>query len=63
MMHAKTMVIDDKLAVVGSQNLDPLSLHELEEGSLVIEDATFNAGLAAEFLRDCELSEEQGREP
>ena len=62
MMHAKTMVIDDEIAVVGSQNLDPLSLHELEEGSLVVEDAAFNAGLAAAFLRDCALAEEVGRE-
>ena len=62
MMHAKTIVVDDKIAVVGSQNLDPLSLHQLEEGSLVIEDATFNAGLADAFLRDCELAEEVGRE-
>jgi len=58
MMHAKTFVIDDEIAVVGSQNLDPLSLNTLEEGSLVVEDAAFNAGLAAAFLRDCELSEE-----
>lgn len=62
MMHAKTIVVDDEISVVGSQNLDPLSLHELEEGSLVIEDATFNAGLAAEFLRDCEHAEEVARE-
>ncbi len=62
MMHAKTAVIDDEIAVVGSQNLDPLSLHKLEEGSLVIEDAEFNAGLAAAFLRDCELAEEVDRE-
>ncbi|MBA3549455.1 MAG: phosphatidylserine/phosphatidylglycerophosphate/cardiolipin synthase family protein [Nannocystis sp.] len=58
MMHAKTMVVDETIAVVGSQNLDPLSLHSLEEGSLVIDDATFNAGLAAAFLRDCELADE-----
>ncbi len=58
MMHAKTMVIDDSIAIVGSMNLDPLSLHNLEEGSLVALDAPFNAGLAAAFLRDCELADE-----
>ena len=58
MMHAKTMVIDDKIAMVGSQNLDPLSLYNLDEGSLIVEDAAFNAGLAEAFLRDCERAEE-----
>ena len=62
MMHAKTMVVDEEIAMVGSQNLDPLSLHELEEGSLVVEDAAFNAGLASAFLRDCERAEEVGRD-
>jgi cardiolipin synthase len=62
MMHAKTMVIDDELAMVGSQNLDPLALHELDEGSLIVEDRAFNEGLAAAFVRDCERSEAVGRE-
>jgi cardiolipin synthase len=58
MMHAKTFVIDDTLAMVGSQNLDPLSLYNLEEGSLVVQDAAFNAGLAEVFLSDCERADE-----
>ena len=32
MMHAKTMLIDDRLSVVGSMNLDFLSMEWLEEG-------------------------------
>jgi cardiolipin synthase len=35
MMHAKTMLVDDRLVVVGSINLDFLSMEWLEEGSLV----------------------------
>ncbi|HEX8436076.1 phospholipase D-like domain-containing protein, partial [Archangium sp.] len=31
MMHAKTMVVDDALALVGSTNLDALSLEKLDE--------------------------------
>lgn len=62
MMHAKTLVIDDELAMVGSQNLDPLALNELDEGSLIIQDRAFNEALAAAFVRDCERGEEVGRE-
>jgi cardiolipin synthase len=52
MMHAKTMVVDDDLAVVGSINLDPLSLGRLEDGALVVRDRAFAASLAAAFERD-----------
>ncbi|WP_240356303.1 phospholipase D-like domain-containing protein [Myxococcus eversor] len=41
MIHAKTMLVDDWLAVVGSTNLDSLSLNKLGEGSLVMNDARF----------------------
>jgi len=47
MMHAKTMVVDSALVVIGSVNLDPLSLNKLEEAALVAEDP----GLAAELVR------------
>ena len=52
MMHAKTVLADDRLAIVGSMNLDPLSLNLLEEGSLVVEDPRAAAELAAAFERD-----------
>jgi cardiolipin synthase len=52
MMHAKTMVIDDDLALVGSINLDPLSLFRLEDGALVVRDRSFNQALAASFEED-----------
>jgi cardiolipin synthase len=35
MMHAKTMVVDDRYVVIGSTNFDQLSFDYLEEGSLV----------------------------
>lgn len=38
MMHAKTALVDGRLIVVGSINLDPLSQEVLEEGSLLIDD-------------------------
>ena len=52
MMHSKTVVVDDRLSIAGSMNLDPLSLNLLEEGSLAVEDPTFTAELAAMFERD-----------
>lgn len=58
MLHSKTMVVDDELALVGSINLDPLSLHELEEGSLVVADRAVAAALADTFGRDCEHAKE-----
>src|SRR2546430_12670374 len=49
MMHAKTMVVDKSLVVIGSVNLDPLSLNKLEEGALVAEDPALAAELARLF--------------
>ena len=52
MMHSKTMLADDELAVVGSINLDPLSLRELEESALLIQDRNVTAELARQFEAD-----------
>ena len=52
MMHAKTVVADDRLTIVGSMNLDPLSLNLLEEGSLAVDDPRAASELAAAFERD-----------
>jgi cardiolipin synthase len=52
MMHSKTVLADDRLSIVGSMNLDPLSLNLLEEGSLAVEDERAAAELAAAFERD-----------
>ncbi|MEO8698972.1 MAG: phospholipase D-like domain-containing protein [Kofleriaceae bacterium] len=53
MVHAKTMVVDDQLSIVGSINMDPLSLNLLDEGAVVIDDAAFATGLATAFEQDC----------
>lgn len=58
MMHAKTMLVDDRLIVVGSTNLDPLSLKKLEEGSLVAEDMALAMELERRFLVDLTHSAE-----
>jgi cardiolipin synthase len=50
MMHAKTMVVDDRYVVIGSTNFDQMSFDLLEEGSLVA-DAPL---LAAKLRRDLE---------
>jgi cardiolipin synthase len=59
MMHSKTLLADDWLAMVGSCNLDSLSLNKLAEGSLVMADPAMNATLAEDFVADCEVSNAQ----
>jgi cardiolipin synthase A/B len=56
MMHAKTMLVDDELALIGSINLDPLSLNELEEDALVVQDRGFADQLDRAFTADCARS-------
>jgi cardiolipin synthase A/B len=52
MMHAKTFVIDARTSIVGSVNIEPLSLRHLEEIALVVDDPGFAAALAEAFERD-----------
>jgi cardiolipin synthase A/B len=59
MMHAKTMVVDSSLVIIGSVNLDPLSLNKLEEAALVAEDPALAAELARLFDEDVARSKEQ----
>lgn len=58
MLHAKTMVVDDHLTVIGSTNLDPISMRSAEEGSLVVDDAALAEALATSFLNDLRYSRE-----
>jgi cardiolipin synthase len=58
MMHAKTVIVDDWLSVVGSTNLDALSFHRMREGSLVIADTEFTSRLEQSWHRDILLSRE-----
>jgi cardiolipin synthase len=52
MMHAKTMLIDDRLSVVGSMNLDFLSMEWLEEGCLMVDDVPFAKAFEQRWLVD-----------
>jgi cardiolipin synthase len=56
MMHAKTLLVDGRWALVGSANLDNRSLHLNFEIGCLLHDAALVAGLEADFLHDLEYS-------
>jgi cardiolipin synthase len=58
MMHAKTMLVDDRLVVVGSINMDFLSMELLEEGCLVADDRPFAAELERRWGMDISRSKQ-----
>lgn len=51
-MHAKSMVIDHDLALVGTHNFDPRSDRLNTESAVIVHDAAFTDALAAEILHD-----------
>jgi cardiolipin synthase len=51
-LHARTILVDERLAAVGSMNLEPNSSALLSEGTLVVEDAQLARTLAVSFERD-----------
>ncbi len=51
-VHAKSLVVDDRVAFVGSYNLDPRSERLNTEVGLIVEDEEFARGLRAEIERD-----------
>ncbi|MBC7541694.1 MAG: cardiolipin synthase [Candidatus Sericytochromatia bacterium] len=51
-LHAKSVLIDDKLSVVGSANLDIRSLQLNFEANCIINSQAINASLAALFEKD-----------
>lgn len=61
MIHTKTMLADDELVVIGSINLDPLSLNRLEEAALVVLDRPIAAELARQFEADAQHAHELAR--
>ena len=61
MMHAKTMLIDDRLSVVGSMNLDFLSMEWLEEGALVVDDRSFAKAFSERWQLDMARSRQVTR--
>lgn len=58
MMHSKSMVVDDTISMIGSINLEPLSLDKLEEVALVSYDPALNRALAEDFEEDLKYAEE-----
>ncbi len=51
-LHAKSLVVDDRVAFIGSYNLDPRSEALNTEAGLLVEDAAFARELRAEIDRD-----------
>ncbi|MCX7557507.1 phospholipase D family protein [Xanthomonadaceae bacterium JHOS43] len=51
-MHAKSMVIDERIALVGTHNFDPRSDRLNTESAVVVHDAAFARLLAGEILAD-----------
>jgi len=51
-LHAKSMVIDDRIAVIGSHNFDPRSDDYNTESMLLIEDPDFAALLSGSIRND-----------
>ncbi|WP_334132256.1 phospholipase D-like domain-containing protein, partial [Silanimonas lenta] len=51
-LHAKSVVVDRRVAVVGTHNFDPRSDHWNTENLVIVEDAAFAAALARIIERD-----------
>jgi cardiolipin synthase len=58
MMHAKTVVVDDGWALVGSANMDERSMEINEENLLGVSEGGFAREIAAGIERDLERSKE-----
>jgi cardiolipin synthase len=59
MMHAKTILLDDRYFVVGSCNMDPLSLNKMDEGALVVDDPRLAADELRRLTTDLKNSDER----
>ncbi len=51
-MHAKSLVVDERIGVVGTHNFDPRGDHYNTESAVVIEDAAFAQALARSIRGD-----------
>jgi len=51
-LHAKSLVVDDDFAMVGSHNFDPRSDHYNTEAGVIVYDARFASELRDSILRD-----------
>jgi len=67
MIHAKTIVIDDELSIIGTANIDNRSFRLNFEVVAAIYDARINTELAAVFENDrghaLQLKPDHGKEP
>ena len=61
-LHAKTMVIDDNLAVIGSNNFDILSVLMNREAAIVVFDDQVTEELNRQWEKDLSLSESVTRD-
>ncbi len=55
-LHCKTAVIDERIVILGSHNLDTLSWRYNLESNLVVDDRAFAAEVSRSFARDLEYS-------
>ncbi len=53
-LHAKSLVVDRRIGVVGTHNFDPRSENYNTEGAVIIDDPVFAERLAQSILRDIE---------
>ena len=51
-LHAKSMVIDNRIGVIGTHNFDPRSENYNTESAVIIDDRAFAEALAASIRRD-----------
>jgi phosphatidylserine/phosphatidylglycerophosphate/cardiolipin synthase-like enzyme len=51
-LHAKSLVVDRRIGVIGTHNFDPRSENYNTEGAVIIEDPVFAERLAQSILRD-----------
>jgi cardiolipin synthase len=58
MLHAKTAVVDGVVSMVGSSNLDPLSLHRNYELNVLVADAAAGAAMVDLFESDIRAATE-----
>lgn len=52
MLHSKTILVDEQVSIIGSTNMDPFALDQVDEGSLVVVEPALAAELAQDFEQD-----------
>jgi cardiolipin synthase len=58
MLHAKSVVVDSRLCLIGSSNLNPISMMGCYELDVEIQDPDVAGALHDQFLKDIETAEE-----